>query len=389
MTGSNAPSHIGNIVQAAEIARLERELAAIGAPPTEKLCEYRKRKDAASLIAELRMALAVARWTGGAPSYAVDDESDLQFPSVGPGFNLEVVHGSATGGFHKVFARAPSSAPAPEGAIAEPWEQAAAELQAALQRLPVKITPWLGRALLDHHFSFEARQRQEQLAAEVARWLLLQLDSVERGVAVTLQHEEARFEIEWLAEGPGYVAGHGPLKATYLRVNGEPGDKDTMNHSLEWKLRSKARAITRRASPTVSLVGLVVGDPFALRIGTVANLYYGPLHHDERGTPATHYRPVQTTHLSALDAQPPCRAQMIRAMQFHGVEARREGTRFGLFTEPELAELDGIIALYYTGALQFLPNPLARRPVEELLTYFPSDTAVAEHSSMADWAART
>jgi hypothetical protein len=46
----------------------------------------------------------------------------------------------------------------------------------------------------------------------------------------------------------------------------------------------------------------------------------------------------------------------------------REGL---IFDEAVREHVDGIVALYYTGALQFVPNPFTTRSVEPLWRLFP------------------
>ena len=386
-----AESIAANTFEAEELARLLGLLAARGVDLRAKVDEYHRRRDAPSLIAELRMALAVANWTSSTPELCVGDEPDLRFPAVGGGFSLEVIHGSAPNGFQKVFYPAPQL-PGLARQARDDWERARDELQSAVQARPIIITPWIDGALQDHHFDFDARRRQEELAAEVARWLVLQLGGLGHGRRVELDHENARFVVEWQPDGPGRINGFGPLAANVLRISGVPGERDTMNNWLEIKLRKKATAMTRRARRApreVSLVGLVIDDAYALRVDALANHYFGARVHDAGGTRPTSYRPVPSSLVAALDGQRGDRLQAIAPLSFHPIDDESLHSMYGLFFRPEFTEIDGIIALYYSGALQFLPNPLARRPIEHLFAHLPPDSKAREHAAAAEWAART
>ncbi|MBK7823497.1 MAG: hypothetical protein IPJ61_21155 [Tessaracoccus sp.] len=388
--------------EAGEIQRLTTLLTAGGSYVGPKLDEYRKQCHTSSLIAELRMALAVATWTRSTPVFCTGDEPDLRFPAIGDGFSVEVVHGSAPNGFQKVFYPAQLSA-GPRRTVRKDWERARDELQAVVQARPITITPWIDGALQDHHFDFNARRRQEELAAEVARWLVVQLRGLAPGRRVELVHANARFEIDWQSEGAGRIGGFGPLAANFLQISGVPGDRDTMNNWLEIKLRKKATAISRReiklrkkataisrrAPREVSLVGLVIDDAYALRVDALANHYFGARVHDAGGTRPASYRPIPSALVAALDARRAHRSQAIAPLSFHPVDDESHRSMSGLFFRPEFADIDGILALYHTGALQFLSNPLARRPIEHLFAHLPPDHEAREHAAAAEWAART
>ena len=60
-------------------------------------------------------------------------------------------------------------------------------------------------------------------------------------------------------------------------------------------------------------------------------------------------------------------------MQFDPEVPTRAGEREGLVFEPVVQRnVDGIVALYYTDMLQWIPNPFSDRDIELLAPLFPN-----------------
>jgi hypothetical protein len=97
-----------------------------------------------------------------------------------------------------------------------------------------------------------------------------------------------------------------------------------------------------------------------------------------RGMPGghvEHYREAPVSAQSLLtEARCRGRSELLEMMQYQAVETIHGQT--GLLFESDICEyVDGVVAIYYTGQLQFLPNPFSKRDISVLYELFPRTLA--------------
>jgi hypothetical protein len=245
----------------------------------------------------------------------------------------------------------------------------------------VDVQPWIGQALSEPHWSFEARAAQEQLCGEVARWLSHQLSTLSLSEPLMITYPEknvARFNIRPRQSTPGLLRGHCSLEAYIL--NDYPHYPEATNSPLslsEWlakAVRAKSKIATKHPNRRGSLhvIGLVVDEAAACRGDILANTYLGWL--IARGLPGgvvEHYREAPVSSWSALEiARTRGRLNVLGAMEYE--PCTETNARTGLIFDQAICEhVDGIIALYYTDKLEFIPNLFSERDIAPLCRLFP------------------
>ena len=321
-----------------------------------------------NLIAELRMALALAIPLRRPAILQSAHAPDLVFELEGVTCTVEVEHKSSLSPFCAVFY--PDSKTLEEYRNSQaPWRAAALRLHELLERLPVKIEPALGAELAEPRWSRNERTAQEERCGALAAWLAAQLEGADLSKPTTLSGDGAVFTVTPLSAPPGWISGHRPLAAFRIREHRNRAETDGVSLG-EWLSAAIARKASKHHTQRRGLyvVGLVIDEPFARSGHVLLNILLSGLIHDavERRS----YRGVPEARAGLLRAAAERgRGPLLQLAQFDPTKAAESG---GLFFEDAVrTEVDAVVALYYTGELQLVPNPFTERPIELFCASFP------------------
>jgi hypothetical protein len=112
-----------------------------------KLAEYKGcGRRAEDLIAELRMALALAECTGATVHLQAGDAHDLRLAGPNLDCTIEIEHKSSISAFATVFYPEPHEIAA-YGLAKDGWKAFSFRLHEALKTLPFEIQPWIDASL--------------------------------------------------------------------------------------------------------------------------------------------------------------------------------------------------------------------------------------------------
>jgi hypothetical protein len=358
------------------LSGLRRDLQRLGAKGLdEKLSEYSHAGAALeNLTAELRMGLAISLATGLSIQFQSGEASDLRLQGEQLDCTIEVEHKSSASAFSGVFH--PTQENLAEYASAtKAWQVAAWRLHAAVMASAFEIHPWIDAKLSEPHWSWQERAEQEDACAVVANWLAEELQRVRVGHKAQLTHASARFDLIPLDGPPGRISGHGPLNAFWLRANPTEGDSrlslsEWFGNSIQRKSAIAAKYPERRGA--VHLIGLVVDEAFACSGDVLASTLFGGLiSYSGPSERCKIYRgvPESGRHL-VMTARARGREDLLNRMQFDCDEPVRGGNGL-VFDEKVREHADGVLGLYCTDELQFLPNPFTTNAIEPLCSLFP------------------
>ena len=150
---------------------------------------------------------------------------------------------------------------------------------------------------------------------------------------------------------PGHIRGHAPVEAWFV-------DEDTLRDSIQKKC-TKAKARLERPGADIYLVGLAIDDASLSRGGDVRSL----------GNRS--FRRVPASRQSRFDeALQRGRAGLLEMASFDRTECGIGGSE-GLYFDPMSEHVGGVLAIYYTEQLQFVPNPFTSSDTERLCRRFP------------------
>lgn len=327
---------------------------------------YGKSGKLGDLLAELRMACAISRHLGRPVEFQVGNKADMRFGVDGRIVELEVVHRSVVAPWSAVFHPDPATLPE-YASSSEPWKRAAHRLHLRLATLPIAIQPWVGASLLAPRATRRDRGEQERACGDVAEWLASELPAGLSAGTSRLQYVDGvtSFDLEPLDGPPGFVKGHGSAEA-WIATEG------ASRASILAKA-SNATARLRESGAAHYLVGAVIDDALASGGRDTLTMLLGPLVQSEL---RSRYRPVALARRDRLlDARRGANAPLVTASLLAPEENDLHGFPEGVFLDPATSDASAVVALYYTDALQFVPNPLCSRALEDLVKLFPSELA--------------
>ncbi len=313
-----------------------------------------------ALVLAIRLRHPVTLQTGAAP--------DLAFEMEGATCTVEVQHKSSVSPFSAVFYPDSKTLEQYRNSHSS-WQAAALQLHDLLERLAVNIEPAIGSVLAEPRWSWEERRAQEERCGVLAAWLAAQLEGADLSRPATLSGDGAEFIVTPLSAAPGRIAGHRPIDAFAIREhrNGAETDGVSLGEWLSAAIAGKAsKHQTGRGG--LYVVGLVIDEPFARSGHLLTSILLGGLiHHavDRRS-----YRGVPEGRVELLRAAAERgRGPLLQLAQFNPAKT---ADYVGLFFEDAVrTDVDAVVALYYTGELQLVPNPFTERPIEQLCSLFP------------------
>jgi hypothetical protein len=226
------------------------------------------------------------------------------------------------------------------------------------------VRPWIPAELLKNQIGGKEREKQEIACGVLADWLASELPSAVAKRMARLVHPDGvtYFDLTPLDSVPGYMEGSAVLSAWLY-------DDGTFRRPIEYKA-SKATARLQSARACCYLIGLDIEDAFASTGRDIASTLLGPLCCSAE---KHSYRPVLLAHQQKVaDAEQQGRGDLLQLAHFDRTEQNLHGTDAGLYFEPGFADVTAILALYYTNAVQFVPNPFSRTNIDPLRQLFPA-----------------
>jgi hypothetical protein len=347
------------------LRRIVAELERLGCRNiAEKLFEF-KGGNFDDLLAELRLARSVSRHLGCPVDFQVGDVADIRFIVDGVDCLLEVVHKSSPHPWSAVFH--PTPAALERYASGRDWERAAHRLHMLLADLPIAIQPWVDAKFVRPEVGWRARAEQENACGEVADWLAAQLVGAVEASRTELHYTDGvtRFDVTPLDVAPGYVKGHASLKAWDV-------NEGTLRDSIE-KKNAKAKERLLASGAGCYLVGLAIDDALASRGDELLTTLFGPPVVCEGRLGGRTFRPVPASRRSRVDeARHRGRGALLDLAQFDPNKNNLYGQPEAVYFDPASAAVGGVLALYYTDALQFIPNPFSSNDIERVCLRFPA-----------------
>lgn len=316
------------------------------------------------LMAELYVAEALSVHLGRPVTFQVGDAADLRFSVGGVDCLVEVVHKSSPHPWSAVFS--PDPADIPHLATGPAWRRPAHQLHSLLQTLPVEIHPWVGSEFLKECVGHAARKQQEEACGAAADWLAKELPgAVQRGDRqLKYPSGDLRFDIVCIDRSPGYMCGFGPLDAWF-------GEDGTLGQSVLQKAK-KARTRLTATGARCYVIATNVEDVIASDGTELQGVLLGP--HVVSGTPGARrsFRSVPPEGQQLfVQAQQAGRHEMLQLANFDPA-VQRSYADLGLFFDPRLEAVSAVLARYYTGTLQLVPNPFSSTDVTSLGRQFPT-----------------
>ena len=285
---------------------------------------------------------------------------------------IEVEHKTATHPFSAVFYPDADTLRSYEEPGAKPWQTASARLHKVVAAMPLVIEPWIDGALEEPRWTRPEREIQESDCGAIADWLATSLQKLAPRSSVELRHSLVRFVISPLAAAPGRFSGAGMDSPTLIREFPSAADPGkALSEILTEGIARKNRIIEahpeRRAG--LHLVGLVVDEVIAQSGATLLNTVLGGLVYSS--SQKRHFRCVPPHGQSLYRAaQARGRQDILDLAQYDPNEVRED--RECVFFDPTVSgQIDGVIALYYTDRLHFVPNPFSTRDISALGRVFP------------------
>ena len=352
-----------------KLPELAERLKSIGCSGVdEKLKEYGPQKYG-NLLAELRIGEQLSEYLNKPVRFQSGQLPDIQFTAQGVDCTVEVENKTSADSFSAVFYPDDETLDWYRNEGDAVWQKASVRLHDLVESLPVRIEPWTEGVLTKPAWDGPERQRQEEECGQLADWLCGELANLKADGPVTLIHRLARFEISSSTSPPGEIAGSGMLSP--MRIRGVPNPRDPGLSMSEWlaqAIRRKA-AIAGRYPPGHHLIALVVDEVYAHSGHNLLTTVLGGLTYSS--AEERQYRTVppqgQSLYRRSLAKG---RKGWLDLAQF---DANETGGNWDVvFFDPAVsAAADGVLALYYTDKLQFIPNPFSSRNIEPLLPLFP------------------
>jgi hypothetical protein len=312
------------------------------------------------LMAELRMARALARHLGGKVDFNIGDAADLRFVVGGVDCLVEVKHERSPSPWSELFH--PDPVDIPGMAEAEPWKQAGYRFHSALRTLPVDVQPWLGQDFLKERYEGIDRVKQETSCGEVAAWLAEKLAQAVRDGVEKLQHPtlSAKFELRALSKPPGLIRGYGGVDAWFL-------EQGNMRAAIKKKSEKAVQRLSA-ASADCYLIGVVSSSVPASLGCDLQDALLGP----SISSGGQSFRSMPKELRPLFDqAMLAGRGPLLEEAALRIVEQSTD-EESGLFFEADTAAVSGVLALYYTEQMQFVPNPFSSNEIRQLCKLFPS-----------------
>jgi hypothetical protein len=326
-----------------------------------KLREYRG-GNVGDLIAEFRLGYRVAVQLSAVITFQTDDAADIRVTLEGDDYLVEVVHKSAPWPLLTVLYPDPTDLAA--YAAGPSWKQSAVRLHRTIESLALELQPWVDAKLTKYVAGHAERCTQETACGEIADWLASELPSAMSVGKKVLAHPSglARFDLKPLDEPPGRINGFGPLNADWVQPV-------SLRHSIA-KKSTKAKA--RLGTAAGYVVGVVVDDAVASDGHQLLTSLLGPAICAWSG-PGAHrnYRPVPLASRDLLnEARRRGRQDLLDLAMFDSDENELHKHDPGLYFNPICEYVSGVLALYYTEALQFVVNPFAATEIARLRAVF-------------------
>lgn len=331
-----------------------------------KIREYRG-GNAGDLIAEFRLAHRTGVQLSAAITFQTDAAADIRITLNGEDYLVEVVHKSAPWPLSTVLHPDPADLAA--YATGPSWKQSAVRLHETVESLPVELQPWIDAKLTQYVAGHAERSAQETASGDIANWLAAELPSAVSSGTLALAHPSglARFDLKLLDSPPGRINGSGPLNPAWVQPV-------SLRHSI---LKKSSRAKERLGAAAGYIVGVVVDDAIASNGHQLLNTLLGPgiCARLEDGS-HKNYRPVPLAARVLVDeARRRGRQNLLDLATFDPDENEHHKHEPGLYFDPACEHVSGVVALYYTGAMQFVANPFAVMDIARLLAAFPSTLA--------------
>ncbi len=337
---------------------------------TEKIGEYgsnvAKRK---RLRAELRMGLALSIHCQRPVEFRTQHEPDLRIDADTFQLAVEVEHKSAVDAAVAVFL--PDKITLEQYATAtERWKRASHALHAKIATLPISVEAVLDGRLHEPQWEGRDRTKLENECGDIAEWLMRELQSTP--VLDTLVHpsKKARFAVTANDSAPGRISGLRCGTAYIIREYPSSADRrQTLSESL-------CNAVMRKAQQFTSghpwyIVGLVIDQSVASTGHVLANTLLGSLTYDSYEKRVYRMVPSAATAKQRLGAARlrPDRQELLSLAQYDDEKPNQKPG--GLFFDSRCDHIAGVLALYYTSDLQFVPNPFSMASLERLHHLFP------------------
>lgn len=318
-----------------------------------------------NFIGELQLARAVARHLRVPVRFNVGDAADAEFSIEGSTCLLEIAHLSAPSAYSAVFH--PTDEDLHRYANGSRWQQACVALKGLLDTLAIAVQPWIAASFLQPQQGHKARGDQEEACGQLALWLMERLPKALEAGQTELRYTDGKtyFELSSIEAAPGFMKGHGGVEAWI-------DEGDTLHQVIERKSAKAARRLDATGAAAY-VIGLVVDDPWHSSGMELETTLLGPLIHRESAVGARSYRAVPLQRLARFkDALALGRSECLHLAQFDSNENRTWQLAEGLFLDPAYDRVAGVIAIYYTGELQFIANPFCRDDPEPLRRGFPA-----------------
>ena len=306
------------------------------------------------------MAVKLAERIGGSVAFQIGDRPDLRLESGTLQFTVEVEHKSS--------AVTPSDALSPDPAQMEeyrksvnPYQRAIERLRSVLALLPIDVAPIIGAELARPQWGGNERRLKELQWAELLTWLADQLSALRVVPCVLNGPFDSTFEVTGLEGLPGHFSGH--LTRIFEVANA------SLCKWLKLALHRKA-SIERRSAASGCIIGLVIDEALACNGYELLATLFGPSTYES--WTGRSYRPVPENHRGDLErARNAGFLDLLTTVQSDEHETPRGPDEQGFFFEEGSDQVQGVLALYYTGKLQYLPNPFAGAPNHALHALFP------------------
>lgn len=317
-----------------------------------------------ALCAELKLARLLARRLQSPVDFRTGNTEDVRFAIDGALCLMDARHRSSSDTAGAVFY--PDPALLPTYATGNDWKQAAHRLHEVVNTLPIEIQPWLTSNLLHNPPTRRDRGLQEAACRDIANWLAAELPDAVRDARRQITHPDGRtrFELTLLDAPPGRILGSGCVDAWI------PDEGTIRRDILEKSSKAKERLDAARASCYV--VGLVIDDAFASTGTDLMSSLYGSGISRSTSSGTYSYRPVPVDRQRAYDDAVRLRRQdLLDLARLDRDETNLHGFPEGLYFDAACADVCGVLALYYTEQVQYLPNPFSLRNIDPLCRLFP------------------
>ena len=314
----------------------------------DKLLEARaaQRGRLEDLLGELRLVRLLARHLSTPIHLQTGDAPDARFTIDGCECLLEIVHKSSHWPLSEAFA--------------------SHHLNSLLETLPITVQPYVAAAFLKPQVGWKERADQEKAVDDLASWLVAQLPAAVAAGRQRLDYTDSKthFLLSAIDAPPGYMRGHASIEAWL-------SDEGTLRHSIE-KKNEKASERLAASSADVYLVGLAIDNAWLCRGRDLLTTLLGPMVQTDHSLGGGSYRPVPATRISRVErARQQGRTEWLDLACFDPSKNALCGFPEAVFLDPASEHVGGVLAIYHTEELQFVPNPFSLNSSERLRSRFP------------------